>query len=76
MASDAQFKDLAAYQQFVKHELDHGREVNPLSLDNDYISVYDHDDEGRTSYPVLFESEPYTLLREALTLLGIPFEEV
>jgi hypothetical protein len=76
MASDAVYKNLAEYKQYCDYERQNGREPTVLTLDNDFIAAYGHDEEGRTAYPVLIETEPYTLLREALTLLGIPHEEV
>ena len=69
-------KDLAEYKHYVDRERAAGRDAPTLFLDNDAITVYAHDGEGRTIYPAVFESEPYTLLRQALDLLGIPHEEV
>ena len=41
-----------------------------LYLDNDYADMYDDE----TGEVLLYTAHPYTLLREALDLLGIPWE--
>ena len=70
----AKFKTLAEYQAHVRHELDHQRAVPELMLDNDMVASMPREDSDE--YVYLYESDPYTLLREALTLLGIPHAEV
>jgi hypothetical protein len=46
------------------------RDSDVLRLDNDDVSLYDATDRK------VFESHPHTLLREALDLLGVPWEDV
>lgn len=65
------YKTLDEYRMYVLHEKDHGREPPVLILDNDQAAAWD---EGRNTD--LFDTDPYTLLRQALDLLGIPHDEV
>ena len=46
-----------------------------LVLDNDSTSMYQYSDSDDTSVKIFDGGNPNQLLREALTILGIPWEE-
>ena len=52
----------------LKAAYDSGQVTEPLILDNDQTTVYT--DSGK-----IFEAHPYDLLRSALDILGIPWDE-
>lgn len=63
--------NLREFKHYVDRERAAGREPPPVMLDNDQVSAHD---EGSQTY--IYDSDPYTILREALDMLGIPHEEV
>jgi hypothetical protein len=67
----ARYKKLAEFKHYVDRERAGGREPITLMLDNDQAAAYDGD-----LNEDVYDTHPYDLLREALTLLGIPHEDV
>jgi hypothetical protein len=66
------YKTLAEFA--VARQLKHTDAV--LTIDNDSISAYERGGEGDGENTKVFESDPETVLGEALSILNLPFEDV